>query len=181
MTYAGYWQRSVGRPAQRDGHSHAVDHAGERGQSLPAAREIRLGPVRPHRRAASGGVEGSADELLDFTQFDNDGPDGVPNSGDDDGFVDFVAFVYALPCPGDARAGAIWPHRAAMPPFVTKDVSAIAAQRIRSRITSFCPQSTRRPAVRCTLACWRMRPDTPSVCPTCTTTTARRRALARGA
>src|SRR6185369_12458609 len=58
----------------------------------------------------------------DWGQFDNDGPDGVPNSGDDDGYVDFVAFIYALPCGGDARAGAIWPHRAAMPPFETKDL-----------------------------------------------------------
>jgi len=26
-------------------------------------------------------------------QFDNDGPDGIPNSGDDDGVVDFVTFI----------------------------------------------------------------------------------------
>jgi M6 family metalloprotease-like protein len=61
---------------------------------------------------------------LDFAQFDNDGPDGIPDSGDDDGFVDFVAIVYALPCPGEARAGAIWPHRAAMPPFETASIGA---------------------------------------------------------
>ena len=72
----------------------------------------------------------AADESLDFAQFDNDGPDGVPNSSDDDGFVDFVAFVYALACPGDARTGAIWPHRAAMPPFETKDLSS-RGERIR--------------------------------------------------
>ncbi len=34
------------------------------------------------------------DAEVDFTQFDNDGPDNVPNSGDDDGFADFVAFVH---------------------------------------------------------------------------------------
>ena len=66
----------------------------------------------------------SADASLDFSLFDNDGPDGKPNSGDDDGFVDFVAIVYALPCPGNPRAGAIWPHRAAMHPLETKDASA---------------------------------------------------------
>ncbi|MGH7461845.1 MAG: M6 family metalloprotease domain-containing protein, partial [Longimicrobiales bacterium] len=65
----------------------------------------------------------SADAGIDFSQFDNDGPDGVPNTEDDDGFVDFVAFVYALPCPGDNRAGAIWPHRAAMPPYQTNDLN----------------------------------------------------------
>ncbi|MBI2502319.1 MAG: immune inhibitor A [Candidatus Latescibacteria bacterium] len=36
-----------------------------------------------------------ADENLDFAQFDNDGPDGVPNSGDDDGVVDAVFLVLA--------------------------------------------------------------------------------------
>ena len=64
-----------------------------------------------------------ADSALDFGDFDNDGPDGIPNSGDDDGFADFVAFVYALPCPAGSRAGGIWPHRAAMPPFATKDTT----------------------------------------------------------
>lgn len=34
------------------------------------------------------------DANTDFRRFDNDGPDNVPNSGDDDGFVDFVAFVH---------------------------------------------------------------------------------------
>lgn len=32
----------------------------------------------------------AADRFVDFGQFDNDGPDGVPNSGDDDGYVDFI-------------------------------------------------------------------------------------------
>ncbi|HET9441007.1 MAG TPA: M6 family metalloprotease domain-containing protein, partial [Longimicrobiales bacterium] len=66
----------------------------------------------------------AADDSINFGEFDNDGPDGKPNSGDDDGYVDFVALVYALPCPGSARAGAIWPHRAAMPPMDTNDPSA---------------------------------------------------------
>ncbi|HSJ23183.1 MAG TPA: M6 family metalloprotease domain-containing protein [Longimicrobiales bacterium] len=66
----------------------------------------------------------AAAELIDFAQFDNDGPDGIPNSGDDDGYVDFVAILYALPCQGDTRAGAIWPHRAAMPPLETTTIGA---------------------------------------------------------
>lgn len=48
-----------------------------------------------------------------WSQFDNDGPDGLPNSGDDDGEVDFVAFLQprvdgacnSIPSPG------IWAHR----------------------------------------------------------------------
>ncbi|HEY0303570.1 MAG TPA: M6 family metalloprotease domain-containing protein [Longimicrobiales bacterium] len=66
----------------------------------------------------------AADDSIDYSTFDNDGPDGKPNSGDDDGFVDFVAIVYVLPCPGNQRAGAIWPHRAAMTPMETKDPAA---------------------------------------------------------
>lgn len=34
-----------------------------------------------------------ADPAVDWTQYDNDGPDGTPNSGDDDGKVDLVIFV----------------------------------------------------------------------------------------
>ena len=34
------------------------------------------------------------DQTVDFRRFDNNGPDNVPNSADDDGFVDFVAFVH---------------------------------------------------------------------------------------
>ena len=36
-----------------------------------------------------------ADGDIDFSRFDNDGPDGVPNSGDDDGWVDAVFLVLA--------------------------------------------------------------------------------------
>ena len=32
---------------------------------------------------------------VDFSQFDNDGPDGIPNSADDDGFVDMVMFIHS--------------------------------------------------------------------------------------
>lgn len=70
----------------------------------------------------------AADDSIDFSAFDNDGADGKPNSGDDDGFVDFVAFVYALPCPTRSRAGAIWPHRAAMMPVDTKDESVLGGK-----------------------------------------------------
>jgi len=51
-----------------------------------------------------------ADTLVDFALYDNDGPDGVPNSGDDDGYVDVVAFQFievAASCGGPG----VWPHR----------------------------------------------------------------------
>lgn len=49
---------------------------------------------------------------LDWGRFDNDGPDGIPNSGDDDGFVDAVAIVHATngaEC--DRNLSKIWSHK----------------------------------------------------------------------
>lgn len=54
-----------------------------------------------------------ADPLVDFGEFDNDGPDGVPNSGDDDGVVDAVAFEF-LEVSGSCGGPGIWPHRSAI-------------------------------------------------------------------
>lgn len=36
-----------------------------------------------------------ADNEVDFGQFDNDGPDGLPNSGDDDGIVDTLFVIHS--------------------------------------------------------------------------------------
>ena len=54
-----------------------------------------------------------ADPHIDFGEFDNDGPDGVPNSGDDDGVVDAVAFEF-LEVAGSCGGPGIWPHRSAI-------------------------------------------------------------------
>lgn len=46
-----------------------------------------------------------------WNAFDNDGPDGLPNSGDDDGYVDFVTFLHPEvggECSGNSG---IWAHR----------------------------------------------------------------------
>lgn len=46
-----------------------------------------------------------------WNDFDNDGPDGLPNSGDDDGYVDFVTFLQPEKdgaCPASQN---IWAHR----------------------------------------------------------------------
>ncbi len=51
------------------------------------------------------------DPVIDYSQFDNDGPDGIPDSGDDDGYVDALFFVHAGPGreqTGDT--GDIWSH-----------------------------------------------------------------------
>lgn len=55
----------------------------------------------------------AADSLVDFGQFDNDGPDGRPNSGDDDGYVDAVVFQF-LERGASCGGPAIWPHRSRM-------------------------------------------------------------------
>jgi M6 family metalloprotease-like protein len=51
-----------------------------------------------------------ADPTTDFGQYDNDGPDGVPNSGDDDGMVDAVYIVHAGPGYEENNCGKIWSH-----------------------------------------------------------------------
>ncbi len=66
-----------------------------------------------------------ADEVVGFGEFDNDGPDGVPNSGDDDGFVDALAFQF-LETSASCGGPAIWPHRSRIAnwmeePFATAD------------------------------------------------------------
>ncbi|MEO5800971.1 MAG: M6 family metalloprotease domain-containing protein [Gemmatimonadales bacterium] len=45
-----------------------------------------------------------------WNRFDNDGPDGVPNSGDDDGVVDLVTFLQPK-VDGACGTDAIWAHR----------------------------------------------------------------------
>lgn len=53
------------------------------------------------------------DSLTDFGQFDNDGPDGVPNSDDDDGMVDLAVFQFSQPA-ASCGVNGIWPHRASL-------------------------------------------------------------------
>jgi M6 family metalloprotease-like protein len=71
-----------------------------------------------------------------FTQFDNDGPDLIPNSGDDDGYVDMIMFAHATKDGACGPAGSannhIWSHRYVLAnanqtnfqDYVTNDVSA---------------------------------------------------------
>ena len=51
-----------------------------------------------------------ADSSVDWRQYDNDGPDGIPDSGDDDGYVDLAILVHPLAdgvCRTDALGGPI--------------------------------------------------------------------------
>jgi M6 family metalloprotease-like protein len=51
---------------------------------------------------------------MDWGRYDNDGPDGVPNSGDDDGFVDVLSVIHPTrggECGGAGGGDRIWSHR----------------------------------------------------------------------
>lgn len=51
---------------------------------------------------------------VDWGLYDNDGPDGIPNSGDDDGYVDVLAVIHptrGAECGGSGKDDRIWSHR----------------------------------------------------------------------
>jgi M6 family metalloprotease-like protein len=51
----------------------------------------------------------ASDPTTDFRLYDNDGPDNIPNSGDDDGVVDLVMFVHPNEG-GECGGDDIWSH-----------------------------------------------------------------------
>jgi M6 family metalloprotease-like protein len=56
---------------------------------------------------AVAGVDGE----VDFGLYDNDGPDGIPNSGDDDGYVDVLVLVHpALGAECAGNTNHMWSH-----------------------------------------------------------------------
>jgi M6 family metalloprotease-like protein len=123
VSYSGYWSEVSGGLLDVSGTVTSwVRLPREAGYYLPRKKFgwASFGRTTQFRQEALRLIDGA----LDFGQFDNDGADGLPNSGDDDGFVDFVIFVYAMPCKGDQRSGAIWPHRGAMSPYRTQTRSA---------------------------------------------------------
>ena len=78
-------------------------------------------PGPPYPGLGGGGAWNFVWDLLDelgtsieWGQYDNDGPDGVPNSGDDDGYVDVLAVIHPTrggECGGSGSADRIWSHR----------------------------------------------------------------------
>ena len=52
-----------------------------------------------------------ADPDIDYSQYDNDGPDNIPNSGDDDGYVDGLAVIYPGCMTGSDN---IWAHQSSL-------------------------------------------------------------------
>jgi M6 family metalloprotease-like protein len=74
--------------------------------SCPNARA----PFKALLRAALDSINARAGADVFWGQFDNDGADGLPNSGDDDGNVDFVTFVHPTRG-GECTTPGIWAHR----------------------------------------------------------------------
>ncbi len=61
---------------------------------------------------------------VDWAPYDNDGPDGIPNSGDDDGYVDVLAVIHPTrggECGGVGSNDRIWSHRWALSSAVFRE------------------------------------------------------------
>ncbi len=86
----------------------------------------------------------AADDSIDYALYDNDGPDGIPNSGDDDGYVDAVAVVYAGAgadwWPGN---DSFWPHMSSLGSnaYTTNDVGA-DGNNIKVSAYFICPEES---------------------------------------
>ena len=85
----------------------------------------------------------AADADVDFGEFDNDGPDGIPNSGDDDGFVDLLLIVTRSAPSGFIVGDADGIARLGLfGAYLTEDVAAAGGRRIAIREDSGNPGGT---------------------------------------
>ncbi|MEW6754979.1 MAG: immune inhibitor A domain-containing protein [Candidatus Latescibacterota bacterium] len=74
---------------------------GRYASSGPASRYVSADPTRMGDYGTfAQEVLAAVDRDVDFRLYDNDGPDGVPNSGDDDGYVDYVFLTVVSTPPG---------------------------------------------------------------------------------
>ena len=97
----------------------ATTRAAGVGTSMGLGGDARMGDYLVQALAA-------ADASVNYGQYDNNGPDNVPNSADDDGFVDAVAFLTlenAASCGGNGP----WPHASSIAnwtgtPFRSQDL-----------------------------------------------------------
>jgi immune inhibitor A len=82
-------------------YSDIVNRDGECGTGDDYGLDISADAIDPGKSAYPLNVWGIvaeavnlADDAIDFSLYDNDGPDGIPDSGDDDGYVDFLFVVH---------------------------------------------------------------------------------------
>ena len=84
--------------------SLSADDVAGNSNGLASADDVGEFIIELLANADAGGV--------DWGQYDNDGPDGTPNSGDDDGFVDLLAVMQPTSggeC-GGSGPGLVWSH-----------------------------------------------------------------------
>ena len=74
-TGTGEWTPVVGTGAYYEDVTNGLEPPARTGEFIKEILDVR-------------------DVALNFGLYDNDGPDGLPNSGDDDGYVDAVVFVH---------------------------------------------------------------------------------------
>lgn len=69
---------------------------------------------RSAQRLAEDAMTAAFTELGDLSFFDNDGPDGIPSSGDDDGYIDAVCVIHPGQggeiLTGSASDNSLWSH-----------------------------------------------------------------------
>ena len=135
-----YYQRAYFSDDPNDGFTSVREYYKEisNGHLLVSGRVVSKWLDMPHSMAyyvaGSGGLDfgaypRSAQKLAEDAMaaasndfdgnlgyFDNDGPDGVSNSGDDDGYIDAVAVIHpglgAEVIPGSAAFNSLWSHEA---------------------------------------------------------------------
>ena len=87
-------------------------------------------------------VAALADGDFDYGLYDNDGPDNIPNSGDDDGYVDGLIVVYSG-CGAEWSPGNdnLWPHASSLGSYdyTSNDASANGGNIIVSSY-AVCPE-----------------------------------------
>ena len=85
-----------------------------------------MGEAKSNTKQYVAQIAQLADPDVDYAQYDNDGPDNVPNSGDDDGYVDGIAVVYSGCGEWGSGNNNLWPHMSNLGSYeyTTGDVGA---------------------------------------------------------
>lgn len=118
QTQVPAWAVDIFNPARPGSFSHFYDTMSfgqwqVRGQvasrvyesAREAATYLSTDPAQPGRFGRFAlEILRQADQDIDFSQFDNNGPDGIPNSGDDDGIVD-AFFIVTTSIPANFLLG----------------------------------------------------------------------------
>lgn len=100
------------------------------GARSPASAYV--GPAGSFADMAREIVE-AVDADVDLGRYDNDGPDGVPNSGDDDGYVDFLFIVVRSAPPGFIVDEATGIARLGLGSDYVSDDASLSGGRVRIR------------------------------------------------